>query len=75
MHQTTFGETHKVNIYEADNVKEFLEKCRKSFLESNLETCIYENKKIIQSKSLNFLKKSIESLVPSIPPKKTLSSK
>jgi len=55
MHQTTYGATHKTEVYDAENVKSFLEKCRKVFLESSLENCIYQNKKVIQSQGLNFL--------------------
>ncbi len=55
MHQTTYGETHKVRIYDSDRIKEFLEKNNKALQDLNLENCIYQNKKIISSKALNFL--------------------
>ena len=45
MHQTTYGETHKVRIYEADKVRDFLEKISILIEDKSLENCIYENKK------------------------------
>ena len=55
MHPTTCGETHKIKIHDSENIKNFLGKCKKIYLDSSLENCIYQNKKIIQSQGLNFL--------------------
>ena len=55
MRQTTCGEIRKVKIYDADKVEIFLKKIDTILSDQNLKNCIYENKKVISSKALNFL--------------------
>lgn len=56
MHQTTFGVTHKVEIFNQDNISRFLKEQKIKFeqcLDKN--NCIYPNKKILNSASINYL--------------------
>ena len=55
MHQITCGEIHKIEIYESKSVSSFLEKNRNIFQELSSRSCLYQNKRVIESKSLNFL--------------------
>ena len=56
MHQTTYGETHKVKIYQKDSVENFLKEEKKQFDNiKNFKNCLYPNKKIINDFSVNYL--------------------
>lgn len=56
MHQTTYGETHKIEIFNKSNVASFLEKERSTFdIYQESKNCIYQNKKVISNSSLNYL--------------------
>ena len=56
MHQTTYGETHKIEIFEGSNVTSFLEKERDTFdLYKNNRNCIYSDKRIIDNPTINYL--------------------
>lgn len=56
MHQTTCGEIHKIEIFDASKVSQFLNKEKDTFdaYQKN-RNCIYSNKKIINNPSLNYL--------------------
>lgn len=56
MHQTTCGETHKVEIFGKSNVSRFLKEEKETFdkyLDST--ACLYSSKKIIDSAATNYL--------------------
>jgi hypothetical protein len=56
MHQTISGVTHKIEIFDKSNVDVFLKKEKSTFdLYNKSRNCIYQNKKIINNSSLNYL--------------------
>ena len=56
MHQTTCGETHKIEIFQKSSVLDFLEDQKESFENyQDTKTCIYSNKRVINSPSINYL--------------------
>jgi len=67
MHQTTCGETHKIEIFEGSNVLDFLKKESETFDSyKNNRFCIYSDKKIIDNPTINYLNEffSKKSLLP-----------
>jgi len=56
MHQTTYGETHKVKIYQKDSVGDFLREEKDIFDRvKSQKNCLYPNKKIVNDFSVNYL--------------------
>ena len=56
MHQTTCGETHKIEIFDKSNVSRFLKEEKETFDKYQKNTaCLYSNKKIVNSSSINYL--------------------
>jgi hypothetical protein len=56
MHQTTCGETHKVEIFDKSSVSDFLKKEKEAFDSAKKSNgCLYESQKIINNPTLNYL--------------------
>lgn len=56
MHQTTCGETHKIEIFEGSNVSKFLLKEKETFeLYKEKSNCLYSNTRIIDNPTVNYL--------------------
>ena len=54
MHQTTCGETHKVEIFDKSSVSDFLKKEKEAFDSAKkYNGCLYESQKIINNPTLN----------------------
>lgn len=56
MHQTTCGETHKIEIFDRSNVLSFLDKEKETFdhYKEN-RYCIYSDKRVIDNPTINYL--------------------
>jgi len=56
MHQTTCGETHKIEIFEGSNVSNFLKKEKETFEQyKQNRNCLYSNTRIVDNPTVNYL--------------------
>jgi len=58
MHQTIFGETHKIEIVDRKDIQNFIDLVKEEYSKSSFNNCLYPNKKLIPGHSLNFLNSS-----------------
>lgn len=61
MHQTISGVTHKTNIFESKKLDLFLEGESKKYYNFKNKSCLYYNKSIINSPSINYLNEDVDS--------------
>ena len=55
MHQTTYGETHKVDLYSRSHIDDFIDREEKLYNSNQLKDCLYQSKIFVSKKSLNYL--------------------
>ena len=55
MHQTIFGETHKVVVHDRKEIKDFIESIKEEYSNTLLKNCLYQDKKLVAGRSINFL--------------------
>ena len=55
MHQSTYGETHKVDLYSRSHIDDFIDREEKLYNSNQLKDCLYQSKIFVSKKSLNYL--------------------